>query len=135
MFDWQDYYILARELLSLADGVSQEEAMLRAALSRAYYAAYNLACDYLRDIGEYPTKQEIQASRMESHKFLIEIFMENSAHPEWDEIGKKLYTLKNFRHRADYDKLGTYMFTNTSGIKKRIDDAEEIINLINSLKI
>ena len=34
-FDWQDYYVLAKELSE-----REEEAALRSAISRAYYAAF-----------------------------------------------------------------------------------------------
>lgn len=54
MFDWQDYYLLARELLSQADRAPHKEAVLRTAVSRAYYAAYHRACDYLKKVDEYP---------------------------------------------------------------------------------
>ncbi len=111
-----------------------KEAVLRTAVSRAYYAAYHRACDYLKQVDEYPTRQETQANRMESHKLIIERFIGNPAHPEWEEIGKKLNALKSFRHRADYEKLGTYAFTDASGIKEKVDAAEEVINLINSLE-
>jgi uncharacterized protein (UPF0332 family) len=135
MFDWQDYYLLARQMLLQADNASYKEAVFRTAVSRAYYAAYHFACDYLKEVGHYPTKQEIQASRTESHQFLIERFIKNSAHPEWEKIGKKLITLKSFRHRADYERLGTYMFTDINEMKEKIDTAEEIISLIKLLKI
>ena len=59
MFNWQEYYVLARKLLSQADSLPhdeapQKEAMLRSAGSRAYYAAYHRACDYLRKAKRYP---------------------------------------------------------------------------------
>jgi len=46
-FDWQEYLLLAREL-SQRSG----EAALRSAISRAYYAAFCTACNYLRQRGE-----------------------------------------------------------------------------------
>jgi hypothetical protein len=48
MFDWQDYYLLARQMLLQADSASYKEAVFRTAVSRAYYAAYHFACDYRR---------------------------------------------------------------------------------------
>jgi len=35
IFDWQEYYLLARVLLSQADSSPHKEAMLRSAVSRA----------------------------------------------------------------------------------------------------
>jgi hypothetical protein len=60
MFNWQHYYLLARELLSLADDVSHKEALLRSVVSRAYYAAYHRACNYLEEIDRYPSDQGSQ---------------------------------------------------------------------------
>ena len=134
MFDWEDYHLLARELLSLADSSSIKEAMFRSAVSRAYYAAYHRACDYLREVNEYPSDQDLQANRNRSHQVIIDIFIGNTARPGWKRIGKKLSRLKDFRRRADYDKLGTYMFTDMSEMKEKVDAAEEIINLISSLR-
>lgn len=135
MFDWQDYHLLARELLSVADSSSIKEAMLRSAVSRAYYAAYHRACDYLREVNEYPTDQDLQANRNRSHQVIIDIFIGNAARPGWKKVGKKLRRLKDFRRRADYDKIETSLFTDMSEMKEKIDTAEEIINLIKSLKI
>jgi hypothetical protein len=133
MFNWQDYYLLARELLSQADSSPIKEAMLRSAVSRAYYAAYHRACDYLRDVKKYPSDQDLQTDKNRSHQVIIDIFVSAVAPPEWKKIGKELWRLKDFRRRADYEKLGTHMFTDINGMKGKVDDAGEIINLINSL--
>jgi hypothetical protein len=140
MFNWREYYVLARKLLSQADSLPhdeapQKEAMLRSAGSRAYYAAYHRACDYLRKAKMYPTDQEIKADRQGSHQAIIDIFKNDTSHPEREEIGMMLWKLKDFRHWADYEEFGTYIFTNTSKIEKRIDLAEEIIKRIDSLKV
>jgi uncharacterized protein (UPF0332 family) len=134
MFDWQDYYLLARELLSLAESSSLKEAMVRSAVSRAYYAAYHRACDYLREVGEYPSDQDRQTNENRSHQVIIKVFINGTARPGWKKIGKKLGVLKSFRRRADYEKSEANMFTNMSEMKERVDDAEKIIKLINSLK-
>jgi hypothetical protein len=42
MFDWSDYLTLAKQLATNAD-----EASKRAAISRAYYAAFGLARNYV----------------------------------------------------------------------------------------
>ena len=46
-FVWSDYLELAKELLGGAVGSPLEEAKLRSAISRAYYAVFNEARDYL----------------------------------------------------------------------------------------
>jgi uncharacterized protein (UPF0332 family) len=140
MFDWQEYYWLARDLLLLAENISKEkilrkEAMLRSAISRAYYAAFHAACDYLQQAGKYPTEQEIKMSRKGTHQIIIDVFIANPAHPEWDEIGQRLNLLKSDRHRADYiDFSPKHAFRKVDSVKAIVDEAEEIIGLIVSLK-
>jgi hypothetical protein len=94
MFDWWEYYLLAEELLSQADSSSRKEAMLRSAVSRAYYAAFHRACDYLREVNKYPARQEFESNRKETHRLLIDRFMGNPNRPEWNEIGQMLYHLR-----------------------------------------
>ncbi len=141
MFDWQEYYWLARDLLSLADSLPKgkrprKEAMLRSAISRAYYAAFHAARDYLKKVKEYPTEQEIKASGKGTHQFIIDIFIANPAYPEWDEIGQRLNPLKSSRHRADYINFSEkHAFRKVDVVKAIVDEAEEIIKLIDSLKV
>lgn len=97
MFSWREYYLLSRKQLSQADSISkdetpQKEAMLRSAASRAYYAAYHRACDYLRKVKKYPTDQEIKANGKGSHQIVIDIFINDASHLGWEEIGKMLWS-------------------------------------------
>jgi len=50
MFDWGEYRLLARDLLSQADNSRQKEGALRSAVSMAYYATFHAADDYLKGI-------------------------------------------------------------------------------------
>jgi hypothetical protein len=139
MFDWLEYYSFAKKQLLRADSLCedeapQKEAMLRSAGSRAYYAAYHRACDYLREVKNYPTNQAIQAAGKSSHQLVIDKFINDTSHPEWKELGMMLQRLKDFRHWADYEAYGTHVFTDTSKIAKRVDLAEEIIRRIDSLE-
>jgi uncharacterized protein (UPF0332 family) len=134
MFDWQEYYLLAAELLSQADSSPHKEAMLRSAVSRAYYAAFHRACDYLREVNKYPTWQEFKVSRKETHRLLIDIFMDNPDCPEWNEIGQMLYSLKDFRQKADYAKsVKKHVFRKKRKVEELVDRAKEIVDLIDSL--
>lgn len=47
-FDWSGYLDVAKELASVALTSANKEAKLRSAISRAYYAAFILARNYLR---------------------------------------------------------------------------------------
>ncbi len=109
--------------------------MLRSAISRAYYAAFHATCDYLKQVGEYPTEQEIKTSRKGTHQIIIDRFITNPAHPEWDEIGQRLNLLKSDRHRADYINFSKkHAFRKVDSVKAIIDEAEKTIKLIDSLK-
>lgn len=48
-FDWSKYLNLAKELANQAIAPANQEAKLRAAISRSYYAAFINARNYLRD--------------------------------------------------------------------------------------
>jgi len=85
-------------------------------------------------VKSYPTDQEIQAAGKSSHQLVIDIFVDDISHLGWDKIGAMLWRLKDFRHWADYQGYGTYLFTNTNEVKERIDLAEEIIKRIDSLE-
>jgi len=49
-FDWSEYLKLAQELAGQTVSPANEEAKLRSSVSRAYYAAFCKARNYLRDI-------------------------------------------------------------------------------------
>jgi uncharacterized protein (UPF0332 family) len=133
-FDWREYYLLAEELLSQADGSPRKEAMLRSAVSRAYYAAFHRACEYLREVNKYPTQQEFTSSRKETHRFLINIFANNPDYPEWRKIGDRLYSLKDFRQKADYARsVEKHVFRKRGRVEELVDRAKEIMDLIDSL--
>ncbi|KAF5436823.1 hypothetical protein C5S35_07295 [Candidatus Methanophagaceae archaeon] len=51
MFNWSGYLDLAKELAGQTAGQATEEAKLRSSASRAYYAAFCRARNYLRDEG------------------------------------------------------------------------------------
>ncbi len=134
MFDWQEYYLLAGELLSQADNNPRKEAMLRSAVSRAYYAAFHRACDYLKEVNKYPARQEFESNRKETHRLLIDRFMGNPNRPEWNEIGQMLYSLKDFRQKADYvTSVEKHVFRKIGKVEELVDKAKEVIDLINSL--
>ncbi len=49
-FDWVEYLDLAEELAGYPVNPASQEAKLRSSISRAYYAAFSKARNYLRDI-------------------------------------------------------------------------------------
>lgn len=95
-FDWPDYLTLARALGGAADAAPSEEARLRSALSRAYYAAYGSARAVARASGYTPQRFET------SHQGLIRYYQ---GRPErlWKSIGMNLERMQKNRERADYE--------------------------------
>ncbi len=47
-FEWSEYLNVAQELIEQAKKASYQEAKVRAAISRAYYAAFGAARNHLR---------------------------------------------------------------------------------------
>ena len=89
VFDWTDYLVLAEEL-----GQRGDEASLRSAISRAYYAAYGMARDRLRQTGV--------AIRTSDHKWLWDSYRD-STNNQSRMVGVNGDRLRVERNRADYD--------------------------------
>ena len=96
MFDWTEYLNLANSLAGPKSSPSINEAQLRTAISRAYYANYCIARNHLRD------KEGHAVPRADAHKYVIDQFR-NSSERERRDLGKDLDRLKNWRQFADYE--------------------------------
>lgn len=123
-FDWLQYLILAKELDGQATAPASPEARRRSAISRAYYAAFIGARNYLQ-------KQEGHSipKTSDAHKYVSEQF-KRSSDPVRQDIGRKLERLRTTRNQADYNDTATGLFTNTKIAIKR---AEQIISKLSSL--
>ncbi len=95
-FNWSEYLGLAQQLAGKAQISATQESRLRSAISRAYYAAFILARNYLRD------EESISIPEKQSHKFVIEQF-KNSSEKVRQTIGKNLARLRFSRNKADYN--------------------------------
>lgn len=76
--------------------------------------------------------QENSAITEGSHNRIINTFINDTDHPAWEKIGKKLKRLKLARTWADYNPFGQE-FINTDEVAKKVREAEEIIKLLNAL--
>lgn len=97
-FDWFDYLELSKELESSAQGSALEEAKLRSAISRAYYALFCSAKNYLSANRPYLT---IPRTGM-AHDFVKDAFLNDNS-PDMIAVGVTLNRLKINRHLADYE--------------------------------
>ncbi len=89
-FDWKQYLNLADELSHRSD-----EAALRSAVSRAYYAAFGAARNYLRRKGEHIPDNE------QTHKVVWESFQQRGK--TYAAVYQNGNRLKNRRRQADYE--------------------------------
>ena len=96
-FDWTQYLFLARELTKGSTSSSNHEAKLRSAISRAYYAAFCNARNFLRD-----DRKEVIPSTGVAHGIVKDIFGGSTDKIEL-EIEADLDRLRIDRNKADYD--------------------------------
>jgi hypothetical protein len=94
-FDWSDYLKLANELAPRPINASAQEAKLRCAIGRAYYANYCKARNHVRD----KAGQTIPAH--DAHRYVIDALL-NSTERKCKDLGKDLNRLRVNRIRADY---------------------------------
>jgi uncharacterized protein (UPF0332 family) len=92
-FEWSDYLGLAQELLSHSQ--SYQQARWRSSVSRAYYAAYHEARDFL-------LSQGILIQRDQAHSQVINELAKLG--PQAFNISESLRRLRAKRNFADYDK-------------------------------
>ena len=90
-FDWHEFLVFAEEL----ENTSKDEAALRSAVSRAYYAAFNQAERFLR-------QREIEIRNTEnSHEAVWNAF-ERHKDRTWKAVYNSGDALKRKRVLADY---------------------------------
>ncbi|HID61452.1 MAG TPA: HEPN domain-containing protein [Anaerolineae bacterium] len=100
-FDWSEYFALAQELVGQATSPSSQEARLRSAISRAYYAAFCKARNYLRDREGHSIPRGGQVHRYVRNQF------KKSSDKVRKEVGENLNRLRKDRNKADYDDTVT----------------------------
>jgi uncharacterized protein (UPF0332 family) len=116
-FNWREYFDLAQELAGQTTTPAGQEAKQRAALSRAYYAAFCQARNHLRD-----KERQTLPIGGQVHSYVRNQFM-NSADPIRNQIGIDLNRLRMDRNKVDYDdvvpNLGT-MITRDLGFAQQV---------------
>jgi hypothetical protein len=98
-FDWAEYLSLAEGLCGAAVSGSPvgSEAQQRSSVSRAYYAAFILARNHLRDVDLIPIPKTGQA-----HVLVAQTY-EFAPDPRRIQIGVQLRRLRTDRNICDYD--------------------------------
>jgi uncharacterized protein (UPF0332 family) len=123
-FDWRNYLVLAKVLHGNCNTISHEEACLRAAVSRAYYAAFctarNLACN----------KGSLSLSNTgQDHKLVMDHYRKD---PDLDRrrVGSELKRLRDLRNLADYQNTVTDV---EGSVQNAIDASQEVIDLLDKI--
>ncbi len=132
-FDWSEYLNIAREIAALpSDNAAIDEARMRSAVSRAYYAVFCLARNYLRDIQKDPRLAHYKIYDLNEHKYVAEEFIYNQFHnKKMIKIGEKLSRLRDFRNKADYADV---IFNVRRDVNNALNIAEAIMKLLNELR-
>ncbi len=106
-FDWTDYLDLARNLARSSSIHSSGEAEMRAAISRAYYAAFCKSRNFLRDVDHDLLSSSASIHQEVQHKFI------SSRNIIRKSIGLNLSRLRRLRNAADYDDRCISLSKNT----------------------
>lgn len=124
-WDWARYLDLARALrgcASLAETPpAMAEAMLRAAASRAYYAAFHVAREWAVARNNYVSP------RVDAHQSLIKHFRRGGASRAEQQTSRDLQGARICRENADYDDTLTTPRTWIATADNAIKYAEEIV--------
>lgn len=100
-FDWAEYLSLAENLCAvpISGPPIGREAQWRAGVSRAYYAAFILARNHLRDVDQIHFPPHVNM-----HQFIAAQYT-NHPDPVRQSIGSALRRLRRARNECDYDDV------------------------------
>jgi len=121
MFDWVDYLRFAT---SLAQANDPSEAEMRSAISRAYYAAFNVTRTYLILV------RRITPINQPHIHVAVWGVLRDSPSPVERRIAQVGFRLLSFRRRAGYD--AEYLRI-AYGLRQAIRDTERLIDAIAGL--
>ena len=122
-FDWNEYFLLAKELSGDSNSLSNEEAKKRSAISRAYYSTIIQARAKICSLtGE-------RYHRRNTHAWTIGQYRSHPT-PLAKSIAARLGRLKKRRERADYDD---HISSLNAELSSALMEAEKLIEDINKL--
>lgn len=99
MFDWKEYLTLAEDLGAGRAPTASEEARARAAVSRAYYAVFCRARDYLVATTELSFKRQDEPNLHQRVAELLRLSVDGRRR----DLGKRLVLMRLARNRCDYE--------------------------------
>lgn len=124
-FDWSEYLKLAQELAGNIVGPVNQEAKLRSSVSRAYYASFCKARNYLRDIDGDTTIPETG----DAHIYVRDKFIDSSDIVR-RKIGENLDRLRRRRNLVDYKD---FVLSLPSMVILALNSTQIVISSLNNL--
>lgn len=124
-FDWSDYLALAEILNNTASISPVPEANFRSAISRAYYAAFCKARNFLKSSDGYNPPEDGTI-----HKDVMEIFM-YSSDQDRSFIGLLLKDMRWKRNIVDYNDE---FWDQRAKAEAVLIDAREVIQILKELE-
>ncbi len=137
-FEWSLYLVLAKELLdfnsleqklnsieNIKETENIKEAYYRTIISRAYYAAFCMARNYLRDT------LNKRIDKVDVHRFVINEFKEQRKLKNSQNISNTLLSLRDYRNKADYDDICQIHLDRIA--QHAVKESQRIIDLISAL--
>ena len=107
-FDWSEFLRVAKELRSQDSHRIDREAELRSSISRAYYAAFKSAFNFLRDVD----CDRLLSESPRIHGYVQDTF-EQSHDMDRRSVGIRLKRLHEWRKKADYNDQMTGLQSTT----------------------
>lgn len=128
--DWNDYLKIAKEVYSKRDSLASEEACCRSAISRAYYAVYNIAA-----IRQRTKERGLRPLSQGSHQNLI-AYYRNHRDRKRVKIGLELDRILDIRVFCDYQYSKTRVSISDYPTQAAytLRDTEKLIAMIMALK-
>jgi len=115
-FDWKEYLSLAYFLDRRSGTNFSSEASSRAAISRAYYAAFCHARNYARDYDGF-----VPIMKVKDHEYVREHFRQNGQ----SNIAMCLDELRQWRNYCDYYDI---VYALPQRLKSALQNAQDIID-------
>ena len=134
-FDWSNYLEVAEtlynEVISTSiqvNSASINEAKIRSCISRAYYSAFCLTRNYLRDFEGYSNLKTLKFS---VHNYVIEE-LGNSKKRDFNKLGNILERLRLLRIQVDYEDYIVFHLLIPKA-KQALKYAKKVVQLLQKL--
>lgn len=129
-FDWRSYLALAEELGKGSD----DEAKLRSSISRAYYAAFCTACNFISQVDHIPLPNDEPI-----HQYVMDYFSGrvygSKKNNKRSKISSELRRMRADRAHADYDNRMHNRMSLNATVKDVLVRSERVIFLLETREL